>query len=360
MVIYIDKSIGQRIAENAIGENDKIIFTDLALSYQKGNCILCGDLDSLDKLSQQTDLGLHGIYKKVYNQHAESKIIIDSVEKVVVLTYADKNNMCIPEFIKDKNYVINLENAEYINFSTPTFIGENLDDCKFYEYLGRYYLHNHGLSGTEIQFHQELGAGSTISTVLEKCVCNDKCLSLCIVDSDRKHGKSANYPNDAARGSTATELLKTDRKLKRIPNHVPYDVYCLNVHEAENLIPISIIEKASPIEETKETIAVLKALRKVRDGTPLYYYDLKPESKKDSSKPPRNTSAQYTAYWKEISKESKIDIFPHVNNRKLLHTAINLLGNEFDLKLDDYLVEEWETIGLKVYTWGCVKSPIRV
>ena len=99
-------------------------------------------------------------------------------------------------------------------------------------------MEEYKLKGVHVRFQYENGAGSTISDVLKTRVLEDQKISLCIVDSDFKHGKTTKYPNSPGRGETANKLLRTERELRKQEGITPFEVYCLDVHEVENLIPI--------------------------------------------------------------------------------------------------------------------------
>jgi hypothetical protein len=108
---------------------------------------------------------------------------------------------------------------------------ENSSEHELYRTIANYYksviLHNNGIS---ISFSVVNGGGSSTAPEFEK----GKELSpyaLAITDSDRS------YPDQSV-GSTAMAFTSNDRD--RI---TPYHVIVLDVHEAENLVPLSIFLK---------------------------------------------------------------------------------------------------------------------
>lgn len=353
MIIYIDKSVGQVLHDEKFTDDYYVLFVGLANAHLKGKCFLCGDIGSLSFLSTRLEGVSAAIYRDLINHYSESRMIIESVEKIIVIGLGMTCEL--PAFVNSKACRINLsEKCDYEFDNVCSLIAENLDDCKFYMYIGQHYLNLLKLKGVHIRFQFENGAGSTISDVLKTRVLEDQKISLCIVDSDFKHGKTTKYPNSPGRGETANKLLRTERELRKQEEITPFEVYCLDVHEVENLIPISILEKLClDCPPMNEGLDVLKELRVIRNGEPVFYYDLKKGI--ESSK----TDLAYSAYWDEIIAESGVASNVSIHRTKVLRSALEILPLDYSVELECYMEKVWKIIGSKVYSWGCAKLPKR-
>lgn len=359
MVIYIDKTIGQYIEQNGMNDEERNLFNDLASSHSRGRCLLCGDLSSLEKV---TDLLLDespkATYSKIKSQHFQTRSIIEQVKNFLVISCCE--NADVPDFFKDKYKLLNISDAIKCDFSAPcTLVGENFDDCKFYKLLAERYLYSRKLKGVSFSFHNELGGGNTINKVFEKCVKEDKYLTFCIVDSDKKYDVSKRYPNKVEMGDTAKQLQKTYKSLLRTFKLPTYGVLFIPVHEIENLIPISVLEliAKSSVPEMVNGLDCLKKLLQKKLVQAILSYDFK--------KGNNTTNAQGKAYWEEIGEIIGDTSFPAINSRVLEH-ALNFFESNTDpqydfakVELDEYLIDIWENVGADIFSWGCSNYPIR-
>lgn len=376
MVFYVDHSIHNTLLTRALSEDEEVFFANLANKYRAGNCYLCGDIDSIEALSRQLGNPSGNIYRQIMNHYSESGNVINAVETVVVLSFEDGFQQDkLPSILQteDKVYFVHISIAK--NWSQEyqsCLLGENLIDCAFYENIATHYCINHGIKGLQVRFHQENGGGNTICQVLNKCVQNDKSLTLCIVDSDKKYGTSEEYPQSPALGGTCLNAQKASKALKdnSLPPHM---LYILDVHEVENLIPMAILQQLvqTGLPDMQKGIDRLKSLTTIDDGEPILYYDFKNGFPYIQGSPQR-------AYWKQIllelgyeeenmppcnkqsdgsGNESNI-VFPQLSKTNLLSRAIAVLetANMSSLSLESYLEPIWETIGKLMFTWGCAPS----
>lgn len=353
MMIYIDKTIGEHFLNTGFNDDELLLFSDLASSHKKGDCVLTGDLETIETLMEVLG-GFNGsIYRKIRNHHTEIRTLAEKIELVLVLSYNEIP--VVPNFIIEKAIVIKIPDAINYRLSEQcTLLAENLNDCKFYRLLAEKYMCTQNIKGAQISFRYEPGGGNTINKVFEKCVTQDKNLILCIVDSDIRYWKTKNYPQEPAKGDTAKLLIRTYDNIAKSLSPVLYELYCLPVHEVENLIPLSVLEivcnKSYPC--MNEGIKFLQKLINCDCGQAVLFYDFKFGKEKFLDAP-------CLEYWNEISAEISDDSFPKLGEKILEKTIVVLQDECLSLTLDTYLVQIWLTIGRKVFSWGCANKPIR-
>jgi hypothetical protein len=108
---------------------------------------------------------------------------------------------------------------------------ENQMEGRWYLWLAGRYARRQ-LGGARVEMSVRGGGGSTLSQEVQAIVIRQNELCLCVVDSDVK------YPG-GARGSTAKKAMKE----ARAPHCY---VHILGVREAENTLPIEILEEVAP------------------------------------------------------------------------------------------------------------------
>lgn len=350
MIIYIDKSIEVHGKSEGFSSDEEMLFNQLAYAHIKGDCFLCGHIDSLDYLN--TSVG--GSYRTVKKRYSESRTLMDAVDVLLVISYED--NPDLPEFLREKSRIISVDNAVSSRINEQCrLLGENLNDCAFYKLLAERYLRTYPqkIKDINISFQDELGGGVTTDTVFEKNIDIDRHLTLCVVDSDTKHDISTVYRNDPAIGDTARKLLKAEKKLSA---KSLFELYCLPVHEAENLIPILVLREIAN-DSSPDMVPGLECLEKLLAAgleKAVLFYDFKYGGTKVKSDPS-------ITYWIEVGEKIGNDIsFPRVA-AGVLQKAIEKLSERasdgykrvVSIELDDYLIPLWHEIGLKVFSWGC-------
>lgn len=359
MIIYIDKSIGESGSKNGLNDDEKVLFEQLVLAHKKGICLLCGERTSLEWLAGFMG-GLCGeIYKRIGQDAPQTKAIVSVVETLLVLSHMEYPQL--PGFIQEKCRVLTVQNATKYNLYLPcTLIGENLLDCTFYKLVAERYCCINNIRGIGLTFHDELGGGDTMATVFEKCVAYDKVLTLCLTDSDIKYGPTKKYPQAPDIGKTARKLIDNYHKLINVHSISTFDYYCINAHEIENLIPMSVLEKVAEITpKMVDGVNYLKRLIDAKEETSVLLYDFKKGGQKIECE-------AFNAYWKNVTSAIGDTSMPCLH-RKVMEKAIDVMKEEIQagiryvtvVPLDTHLINEWEAIGRKTFSWGCSHMPIR-
>lgn len=361
MLIYIDKSIAQYGGQQSICENEEVLFSELAIAHQRGNCLLCGDYASVDFLAKKIGGTAGGIYSKINRKWSQTRAIIDQVQTLIVLSYSEAPD--VPTFVAGKYYLLKIKDAiKYSISSQCTFVGENLSDCKFYKLIGQKFILSKGISGIQISLHFELGGGDTMYSVFEKCVKEDKTITLCMADSDVKFRPTSEFPQEPALGVTCKKVLDIYVKLQETESVQLFYYKYLSAHELENLIPLEILETLveNDIRDGKRGVEYLKTLKSKQLYEAMLCYDLK-----DGAKSVYKTPAS-ESYWKNVIAEVGDSSIPRVSS-KILDSAIKYLTNDgvegcqriSEVTIDNHLMDIWTEVGSIIFTWGCANYPIR-
>ena len=346
MIIYIDKTIEVQGKSKGFSTDEEILFNQLAYAHIKGDCFLCGHIGSLDHLNESVGVS----YRTVKKRYSESRTLMDAVDTLLVISYDE--NPDLPEFLKGKSRIISVDTAVASRINEQCrLLGENLNDCAFYRLLAERYLRKfpQRIKDVNISFQDELGGGVTTNAVFEKNIDVDRHLTLCLVDSDTKHDKSTLYRNEPGIGDTARNLLKAERKLS---DKNLFELYCLPVHEAENLIPISILKEIAN-ESSPDMMPGINCLEKLLSAgleRAILFYDFKYGGTKVKGDPS-------ITYWIEVGEKIGNDIsFPRVSAgvlQKAIEKLSELTADGYkrvvSIVLDDYLIDQWQKIGFKVF-----------
>lgn len=374
MLFYIDRTVAEELGKRELSKQEQAFFADLASACRQGKCFLSGDVESLSLLAKHLESLSGNIYLYAKGKRAEHGALMQAVSTVFVLTFAEDPSLdSLPSVLKSDGKCSflsisrSISNGWQLN-NECCLLAENLTDSKFYKLLAEHYCASQNIRGVRLAFHRELGAGDTIRDVLHKCVAEEKMPTLCIVDSDQKHGRTREYPNEPGKGGTLRHVADMAQELEKDSSLPPFFLYSLPVHEVENLIPMQILtELAKKSPEMTKGLEMLRKLGKIDGGEPLLYYDLKLGFPFMKTKPQR-------AYWlekmlrlggteedmppetKEAGKIQTYMFFPPVGNNRLLERSLELLTTQ-EICVDEPLAELWGHIGVMMLTWGCANMP---
>lgn len=377
MLFYIDRTVAEELDKRKLSEQEQVFFSDLASACRQGKCFLSGDVESLSRLAEHLESLSRSIYLYAAGNRAEHGALMRAVSKVFVLTFAENPSLdSLPSVLRPDGKCFFLSIPKSISnrwrlSNECCLLAENLTDSKFYQWVADYYCAEKNICGVNLSFHCELGAGNTICDVLYKCVAEEKVPTICIVDSDQKHGRSRKFRNAPKKGDTLKRAEAMEKKLRKDSSVPPFFLCPLPVHEVENLIPTQILtELSGKYPEMKKGLERLEELKQVDEGEPLLYYDLKLGFPFMKTKPQR-------AYWlekmlrldgaeedmppetKEAGAAQDSMFFPPVCNNKLLERSVELLSKKAaqEIRVDKHLAELWVNIGVMMLTWGCASAP---
>lgn len=381
MIIYLDKSLKTQL----VGPNleDSALFLDrLLMADYRSNHAVFIDSQLTEYASDIVSSNLKRWLIHIDQQTTKLAALVLYVNKVFVITDGSADTQTLPHCLRDKAVFISFEDIKKRNLSMTVLLGENLDDCRFYMQMTRYYETKHGIKGYTCRCETVNGGGSTTYLSYENAVCNNHRFTLCIADSD-KHYADASAPE----GQTLRELRRTNRKIYDLGNHVLCELLPLAVMEAENLIPYSLLKQVFSSEPVcKEGLEILETMVTTFSDdsglSPVLFYDLKKGLRvKDCAKCVHKAianywrtvfqqmeddiSTQYDDYsdekYEALSKEEKEKtVRSGLQQREILHKVVKYLETDENLNLlqiDLYLVDLWESIGMVVFTWTCAPTP---
>ena len=314
-----------------------------------------------------------GIYRALGNRMVERKLLLDRTKKYCRLIASKPEGNLIQEG-DSEIILLNISEVSEKDFTDYSImLAENEDDIAFYQYVGQYYVRQNEIGNIRIHFEGQNGGGSTTANVLERIASEKKRMCLCITDSDRKYG-------NGMPGETMGRIIEVT---KRIQSEF-YEVILLEVHEIENLIPISVLEKiVCQYRLDRQGIEFIKYLVE-NDSTrtsPVFYYDFKKGILKDDFILKQNASKDeikkfnkkelHRVYWKkyvegfrgEIREESEQNLVPGIWEKVLKYTLQyfqeNVTGDrQISFEPEEHLRDIWNEIGQKIYCWGCVGGRI--
>lgn len=377
MIIYIDKTIAEHGKQVGMTEREADLFSSLACAHREGDCFFCGDIESVDWLRQNFDRCKNGIYMEV----SELGILINSVERMILVSYDEQPE--IPEFITEpKVTVISVDEAIRWRIYRPSvFVGESLYDYQFYSLIAERYMYKKLGKSNRVRFYfdEECGGGAATYQTLEKCVKKPR-LTLCVVDSDKKHGRTWRCKDFPAKGDTAKQLERAQNRLIADGYEKLFELYCLeDIHEAENLIPFSVLH-ALAINKS-EMLAGIRYLEKLRNKgltggrykvctDALRYYDFKNGNNiamltEASDEDPKLKPV--LKYWTCMAEIVEDDSAPCIK-KEVLADAIEYLESitesgrrkACDVIPDAHIANDWDTIGKKLFAWGFALRPVCV
>lgn len=165
--------------------------------------------------------------------------------------------------------------AETKSVQPTSFLCENIDDVKFYMKLVSIYYPN---TPTNACFYHG-GGGTTVDVFLY--LKKQKVISLVILDSDVK------YPG-CDMGDTARKCVN---QYKKHMSHI--EVKVLNVHEAENLVPLAFMKAHTHDKKGEKFLESMKQRELLHL---MRYYDIKKGIRKDRAV----EDADYLSFCKEL------------------------------------------------------------
>ena len=369
MLLYLDETIKPTLESMDAGEKARYdaFFHDLGYASSKRWLYLCGERQTLKYLHRQPNYGNY--YLSLAHKAQSHKGVMNEVNQIFALTFSQTKQFTPKELrnVQSKCKLIPIGRCvqEGWRFNTECrLLVENLTDAYFYRLIGERYLLERKLNlGAGLSFYSQGGGGGTTSQNFLDIVKEHRIPTLCVADSDWRYGPlpGRTPPN----GGTLNDLREA---IKQCSALLPlFELYPLPAHEAENLIPIEILEALAAEKRPNmwAGIQVLQRLSELSDNpSPILYYDYKSGVDCQSDGAKRD-------YWQSVAgrlgKDLSQDCFPAVCREGLLKDAVEQMEahgvktQRFrTLHIDSCLKPLWKEIGLTVLTWGIASVPGRV
>ena len=356
MIFEIHKSCLQLLAE----EDPDVcsMLNSLATNRRKELNIIIADRDVLDYLKNCTLLEVNArrLFDYLRRKIHETK----ELKKVVSRYYtiiANNGIKC------DNSHIITVSDILKKEFLSKTqLIVEDLTDFKFYHYIGLYFASKNRIN-CHLSFDMAPGGGQNSAGLFDGLIKQENRLLLGIFDGDQK------YPSDTIGGTLKAVLEKIDSKDRKF-----FECNSLaeqGVHEAENLIPLKLIEKIYDSREinAQNTIKFLNRLYEERSNL-YFYFDMK----EGIYRVDKTYTDEYNACWKDCVESFKVsETLKSLHISKVIISRCDLLkkvieylpdmslGNCDDLIFifensvkNTFIDSKWTEIGKEIFTWGCV------
>lgn len=237
----------------------------LATAWREGKHIIAGDRKAFESIATSDHIS-----KETQRLYANLNRLLPSLAPIrdELFTYVEVLDKTVNPTIdkSDGKYVIKLPInffCDSYNVQKPFLLCENLDDAKFYDFIGMAYKRHMKMTHLFTKFEEVNGGGSTTASVYEQKATStrdERRLVLCILDSDKV------APN-SSRGSTANKVRTFhENNCVRLENLVSMKYHILECRELENIIPFTYIQKAFDGDVNKPQ--VIESLQKFHCDLP--------------------------------------------------------------------------------------------
>lgn len=344
----------------------------LALDRRKCRNIIVGKREVFFELAKTEKLSdvSRSVYKVLGNRMSERKLLLKNTKKYCrIVAKKTKKNLIVEE--DQEIILLNIETSSLKDFTAyPLMLAENEEDIEFFKLIGKYFVKKNNLGTLNIDFEGKNGGGSTISDILANVISEKNRMCLCIVDSDRKYG-------DAFPGDTMQRIINVTQNVFQDY----FEVLLLEVHEIENLIPLSVLQKVVDEKNLeKQGLFFYKYLIKCdnTENSPVLYFDLKKgilkssfileEGVDDEKLKKFRKKELYRKYWRKYIEEYGIKIDEDSNKvlvsgicEKVLRHSIKYFNDKSNMiEVEEPIQKVWDRIGEKVYCWGCIGGRIAI
>lgn len=230
MLIYIDESVCSPFDETV-----NIALSNLANAHRNGYHFIFAKMSTLKDIFENADIHDRekSIYKTIYAKYSQLSGIKNNLSIYILATTSTLVAEC--QQLEEKtihrvpvNVFCNAVAIEPVNI-----IGEDKTDVEFYTHLAKAYATANKLNYRIAAFPVH-GGGNQTGDTFRTYQDNNK-ITLCIVDSDIK-------AKDCVLGDTA-KLVEENADERNILS----SYYIINVHEAENMIPLKVLHEACEI-----------------------------------------------------------------------------------------------------------------
>ena len=230
-----------------------------AMASNAGKHIIAGDRKAFESIASSNHIA--PITQKFYSNLSRLLPTLSPIrdELFAYIEIGDKSIRSTIDQSTDK-YIIKLPItffSDSCNVQKTFLLCENLDDAKFYDFIGIAYKCHVGMRDLLTRFEKLNGGGSTTASVYKKQAespKDDQRLVLCILDSDK-------FAPNSSRGSTANDV-KTfhENDFARLESLASMKYHILESRELENIIPFTYIQKAFDSDVNK--LQVIESLQK--------------------------------------------------------------------------------------------------
>lgn len=334
------------------------MLNSLATNRRKGLNVIIADRDVLDYLKNCTLLEVNA--RRLFGDLRRKILETKEFKKVVSRYYTIVANNGIE---CDNSHIITVSDILKKEFLSKTqLIVEDLTDFKFYHYIGLYFASKNRIN-CHLSFDMAPGGGRNSAGLFDGLINQENRLLLGIFDGDQK------YPGDKIGDTLKAVLEKIDSKDRKFFECISLAEQ--GVHEAENLIPLKLIEEIYDSRETyaQNTIKFLSRLYEERLDL-YFYFDMKEGIYRGN----KTYNDNYYACWKDCVESFKVSENIEslhiskviISQGGLLEKVIEYLskkslesGEDLSFIFEKFVINtfidsKWTELGKEIFTWGCV------
>ncbi|ALS99311.1 hypothetical protein [Lacimicrobium alkaliphilum] len=366
MIIEIDSSAVGALESSKSNTKQMVeLFSDVFTSIGRGNNLFRIKKGDLLKLSKDYRLSeFHRNIAKIESNQATFRAALDDAFDFKVKIYHSDFEANLKENdinIDVKNYSDLKQNYEISFLDKPIVVFENLTDNKIYSKIAEWFISSVAhFRGYKVNYDAYPGGGDSTHSVCKELLEEGR-IVFSLVDSDKK------YPDDQV-GKTAKDTIDVFK-------NVGFDnaVLVVGVHEVENLIPHSVLEKIARNEQ-KPLIDFLKAASQLCDMAPKFY-DLKSSFSFNTIFEDQHSN--FSGYWRPIFENWNVDYETEfresidLGKKKLNGRVLNKLSSMLPHAIESfsvlepcncppYVEDEWKKIGNFLLACGISSQPIRI
>lgn len=360
MLFFIDDSVVEAAEKGTTAVLKKL--NDLFYCWEKGLCIIGCSRKNLIKLCKIKGIGN---YQLVLSASQGIQSLYADLDFFIYLIYGENKGHSLGEF-SDKYRELEITSFRGIlDMSLNFIVCENVTDYSFYIWLTEQSIRSLQCRSYRLNVLPFNGGGSTTVASL-KYIQNHFCLVIC--DSDVKY-------EGCKHGDTYRSIKDCVSNLEFMGKKTVW-MYVLSVHEAENLVPLDLLEHVSQ----KNVIKKIRTIFSKEYGSIfLSFFDLKEGFKESTYRMLKNTDNEVFQKYERILIESGKTKF-YLNNllrrkyekgkdncivcglgKEILSKAVMYMENN-DVSPDNYKVEnyqsaDWNEISRKIWSLGCAMAP---
>ena len=360
---------------------------NLLKAFAEKQHIVIAPSSLLDKIIKNEDFS-----RKVRNIAAYAKQTVRELKALIksdhVSTYIriDLSNEDKFEIVEENQKTVLESGFAFFKNSSATqstsILGEDLNDARFYIYIGNFYIKNNSILNKFALKHSCCHGGGSQTVKIYNNILAENKFCYCIVDSDKKH------PN-SPRGETCKAFLKNaDDDVKDLFFEKFGQVRILDAHEVESIIPFNVLtEIIVNGNSSRDLILTIKRLQRMieKDSNIRIYLDHKKGlNREDAYKldDMYRKKKKFKGYYStELNKliEQNNKCFEHIEQvyhqcddncfrfapmgSKLLSKTLKNFENNNYTKgdIDKITLPYWEMIGKDIFSWCCCyKVPMKV
>ncbi|WP_321425060.1 hypothetical protein [uncultured Bacteroides sp.] len=336
--------------ESTVKERINRAIKHIATAVFESKHLLFGSIDVLKHFKKvfRLDADLYNLFNALENNYYTTPIDfitrrIEIVINVITLKRVEENIEIFQASID--------EFQESSTCQRTILLGEDLNDCFFYEHVLKWFVENQTFN-VNCVFEKDNGGGVNTAKSIKNHLYNKKIL-LSIIDTDRK------YPNSKT-GETYDKCAKYINKEKG-----KFKLLVLNVQEIENLMPFNFLEGKAYFGEHAYKKDKFDLLRQTNPSL-LKFFDIKKGIKKGITE----EDPQYKEFARRCCAcDPNITDFDtyydSINNDEYVYPPfsriLNIIENDLkerinDIDLLDFQESEWHRIGKNLVNFTCARN----